>query len=264
MPAVLRLCCSERRWPFCWSTDPFSGEYAIVRSACRYFERQSTLNMTEQDQLNELAHIRGLMDRSTRFLSLSGLSGVFAGVVALVGSQLAQYHIGKALGPAADVLTYGTGDGYTAADNLLLTLLADALMVLGVALLGAAWFTWRRSRRTGQNLWDASARRLMISMLVPLAAGGIFCLALFFYGLPGLVPPATLVFYGLSLCSASRDSLDEFRWLCLSELLLGIVALFWIEAGLMFWALGFGVLHIFYGALMYLRYERKGSASEQA
>lgn len=220
--------------------------------------------MTEQDQLNELAHIRGLMDRSTRFLSLSGLSGVFAGAVALVGAQVAQYHITKTIGSGTDVLTYGTGEGYTTADDLLITLLVDAVLVLGVALLGAIWFTWRRGRRTGQNLWDASARRLMISMLVPLAAGGIFSLALFYYGLPGLVPPATLVFYGLALFSASRYTLDEIRWLGLSELILGVVALFWIEAGLMFWALGFGVLHIFYGALMYLRYERKGSVSEQA
>lgn len=219
--------------------------------------------MTENDPVQELARIRGLMDRSTRFLSLSGLSGVFAGTVALAGAGLARYHMKTMLGPASDVLTYGTGQGYTDADELLLTLITDAVLVLFVALLGAFWFTWRRSRRTGQYLMDASARRLMVNMFVPLSVGGIFCLALFYYGLPGLVAPATLVFYGLALFNASKFTLDEIRWLGLSELVLGIIALFWLEAGLMFWALGFGVLHILYGGLMYLRHER-GPVAEEA
>jgi hypothetical protein len=176
--------------------------------------------MTQHDQLKELAHIRGLMDRSTRFLSLSGLSGVIAGVLALV--------------------------------------------VLVTALLGAFWFTWRRTRKVGQSLFDAAARRLAINMLLPLAGGGVFCLALLYYGLPGLVPPATLVFYGLALLNASKYTLDEIRWLGLSELVLGLIASFWVGAGLLFWALGFGVLHIFYGALMYLRHERKETLGERA
>ncbi|MBK8340447.1 MAG: hypothetical protein IPK99_10860 [Flavobacteriales bacterium] len=217
--------------------------------------------MTPNDQLKELARIRGLMDRSTRFLSLSGLSGVVAGVVALAGATLARYHITQSLAPGADVLTYGTGRGYDQADELLLTLIADAALVLVLALLGAFWFTWRRGHRTGQHLWDASARRLMINMLVPLGVGGVFSLALFYYGLPGLVAPATLVFYGLALFSASKYTLDEIRWLGASELVLGVVALFWLDAALLFWALGFGVLHIFYGGLMYLRYERVSKES---
>ncbi|MBX2974030.1 MAG: hypothetical protein KF797_13110 [Flavobacteriales bacterium] len=212
--------------------------------------------MTNNDPTQELAHIRGLMERSTRFLSLSGLSGVVAGVVALGGATLARYHITEALAPGADVLTYGTGRGYSQVDDLRVTLIMDAALVLFMALLGAFWFTWRRSRRTGQHLWDVSARRLMTNMMVPLGVGGIFCLALFYYGLPGLVVPATLVFYGLALFNASKYTLDEIRWLGVSELMLGVVALFWLDAALLFWAIGFGVLHIFYGGLMYLRHER--------
>ncbi|MBK7240828.1 MAG: hypothetical protein IPI00_11770 [Flavobacteriales bacterium] len=218
--------------------------------------------MEKNDQLNDLAHIRGLMDRSTRFLSLSGISGVIAGVVALGGAALAQHHIAEALGSSRDVLTYGTGSEYGQVDELLVTLITDAAMVLVIALSGAAWFTWRRAKRTGQNMWDASAKRLLWNMMIPLSAGGIFCLALFYYGLPGLVPPATLVFYGLALFNASKFTLDEVKWLGISELVLGIIALFWLQAGLMFWALGFGVLHIFYGGLMYLRYERKDAINK--
>jgi hypothetical protein len=212
--------------------------------------------MTERNPAHELAHIRGLMERSTRFLSLSGLSGVVAGVIALGGATLARFHINEALAPDADALTYDLQRGQGYAADLRLTLVMDAALVLFLALLGAFWFTWRRSRRTGQDLWDKSAQRLMLNLMVPLSVGGVFCLALFYYGLPGLVAPATLVFYGLALFNASKYTLDEIRWLGVSELVLGLIALFWLEAALLFWAIGFGVLHIFYGGLMYLRHER--------
>ena len=129
-------------------------------------------------------------------------------------------------------------------------------IVLAVALLGALWFTWRRSKRTGQGLWGASARRMALNLFLPLVAGGLFSLALIVHGAVGMVPAATLVFYGLALINASKYTLDEIRWLGLSESVLGVVAAFWADAGLLFWALGFGVLHIFYGGLMYLRHER--------
>lgn len=214
--------------------------------------------MTDHSTLKDLAHIRGLMDRSTRFLSLSGLSGVVAGLVALVGAYLARGHY-LALQWGARTFGYGpdpTGRSGDMALDHVLFLLADGMGVLLVALLGAFWFTWRRSRRMGITLWDRSARRLMINLMLPLVAGGGFCLALLFHGQALMVPSATLVFYGLALLNASKYTLDEIRWLGISEMLLGIIASFWIGAGLLFWALGFGVLHIFYGAVMYLRHER--------
>lgn len=213
--------------------------------------------MDQNDARSDIAHIRSLMERSTRFISLSGLSGVFAGAVALAGAWVAQHHVAGHAGSRGDALTYGSlRRAEVPFDDLTVTLLLDAVAVLGVALLGAFWFTWRRSRRMGQGLWDASARRLTWNLLIPLAAGGITCLALMYHGLPGLVAPATLVFYGLALLNASKYTLEEIRWLALSELVLGMVASFWVGAGLMFWALGFGVLHIVYGGLMWMRHER--------
>ncbi len=219
--------------------------------------------MDQNDPRSDLAHIRSLMERSTRFISLSGLSGVFAGVVALGGAWLAQHHVAGQPGSRYDSVTYGVMrrvPAYLYWDELTITLLFDAVAVLAVALLGAFWFTWRRSKRMGQGLWDPSARRLAWNLFIPLAAGGIVCLALMYHGLPGLVAPATLVFYGLALLNASKYTLDEIRWLALSELALGVVASFWIGAGLMFWALGFGVLHIVYGGLMWVRHERGANA----
>ncbi len=218
--------------------------------------------MTEQDHLKELGHIRGLMDRSTRFLSLSGLSGIWAGIVALGGAYVAKQYIEAFTHPSTDPLSYGLIRGDQRYSVLLGILAGDAVVVLFLALLGSFWFTWRRARRTGQTLWDLSARRLFWNLSVPLIAGGLFCLALLLYGLPGVALSATLIFYGLALLNASKYTLDEIRWLGLSEAALGVVAAFWPSAGLLFWALGFGVLHIFYGGLMYLRYERGQRANE--
>jgi len=221
--------------------------------------------MNEQDHLGELARIRGLMDRSTRFLSLSGLSGVIAGTAALVGAYAAHEHYQAIswsgryplIGAMMTVMPSEWLEG--AARDHVRFLVIDGLVVLAVALLGALWFTWRRSKRTGQSLWDASARRLMVNLFLPLIAGGLFALALLLNGALLMVPSATLVFYGLALLNASKYTLDEVRWLGLSEAALGVAAAFWPTAGLLFWALGFGVLHIFYGGLMYLRHERSAA-----
>lgn len=212
--------------------------------------------MQRTDAHDELARIRGLMDRSTRFLSLSGLSGVVAGVVALLGAFAAQWYMRDALLVSEHPITYH--DEYISETEYRKHLMVLALMAIAVlvtALAGALWFTWRRTRRMGQFLFNATSLRLLMAMLVPLAGGGIFCLALLLHGLPGLVPASTLVFYGLALVNASKFTLDEIRWLGYSELVLGLCGLFWPGAGLMFWAIGFGVLHVFYGALMYVRHE---------
>ncbi len=211
--------------------------------------------MNPRNHLDELTHIRGLMEKSTRFISLSGLSGVAAGVAGLVGAFLAQEHYRALLGLGSRM--YGPSQNADEAFREHVSyLIADGAMVLLVALAAALWFTWRRSRRTGQGMWDGSARRLLVNLFIPLFVGGLFALALLASGAVHLVPAATLVFYGLALLNASKYTLDEIRWLGLSEALLGVVAAFWPGAGLLFWALGFGVLHIFYGGLMYLRHER--------
>lgn len=215
------------------------------------------------NDVHDLQHIRSLMDRSTRFLSLSGLSGVSAGAIALLGAFVAHRYIGAHLDVPREPLTYGEdGTGTSIYWEHMTYLATVASSVLVLALGSAFWFTWRRSRKLGHGLFDRTARRLALNLLIPLAAGGIFCLALLYHGLPGLVPSTTLLFYGLALLNASKYTLDEVRWLGLSEVVLGLIAAFWIEAGLLFWAIGFGVLHIFYGGLMYLRHDRRDGRTE--
>jgi hypothetical protein len=131
-----------------------------------------------------------------------------------------------------------------------------AAAVFAIALAGAIYFTTRKARRKGLPVWDKMSRRLLINLAIPLIMGGIFIIALTRYGLAGLVAPTTLIFYGLALLNASKYTLNDIRYLGVSQLVLGAISLFNLGYGLEFWAIGFGILHIVYGIVMYRKYER--------
>ncbi|SDF00068.1 hypothetical protein SAMN04487996_108167 [Dyadobacter soli] len=208
-----------------------------------------------QDSLHTLNEIRNLMERSSKFLSLSGLSGVFAGIFALIGAAAA--HIRFKTDWMADILIpLGTYNGHTRSD-VIRFLLADGICVLVCSLAVCIILTVRRGRKKGLTVWNGSSKRLLIAMLIPLTTGGIFCLAMLHYGFVWLVFPVTLLFYGLALVNASRFTYPEVFYMGISEIGIGCVALFLTGYSLIFWAIGFGLLHIFYGLTMYNRYERE-------
>lgn len=212
-----------------------------------------------QDPLAQLTEIRAIMERSSRFLSLSGLSGVGAGVVALAGTAVAYYYLEM----QSLVHNYRTLDLTTVAERraMLPFLLGLSVAVIAVALLVAAFFTLRRTRRAGlASIWTAPARRLALALLVPLVVGGLFCLKLFLSGAPELVMSGLLLFYGLALLSGSKYTLDEIKYLGILQIALGLVALLLPGQGLVLFGAGFGFGHIFYGSVMYNRYERPAGA----
>lgn len=211
------------------------------------------------DPLAQLTEIRAIMERSSRFISLSGLSGVGAGVVALAGAGAGHWFLRREYGNQGFLrLLESTEQERTL---VLPYLMALAAGMIGAALAVAIFFTLRRARRTGTGLWNSLGRRLALSLAIPLVAGGLFCLALFVRGAVSLVIPGMLLFYGLALLNASKYTLDEIRWLGLTQIGLGLVAVLLPGAGLLFFALGFGLGHIGYGLVMYNRYERKQDAA---
>jgi len=212
------------------------------------------------DPLAQLTEIRAIMERSSRFLSLSGLSGVGAGVVALAGAAAGHFYLQNHYLGGYRQLVEGSADERAAALPFLLRL---AGVMIGVALLVAFFFTQRRTRHAGQALWGGPARRLALALAVPLVAGGLFCLRLYLGGDAGMVVPGLLVFYGVALLNASKYTLDEIRGLGITEIALGLVAMLHPGGGLVYFALGFGLGHIGYGLLMYNRYERPASAPAQ-
>ncbi|OON69021.1 hypothetical protein [Hymenobacter sp. CRA2] len=225
------------------------------------------------DPLAQLAEIRSIMERSSRFISLSGLSGVGAGVVALAGAAFGHWYLNTQFGGKNGVELYGASFGskegfvhlIEGSPDLRLSTLPFLLMLaLGIiALAGgvAVFFTQRRTRSSGRSLWDPVVRRLFWSMAIPLVAGGLFCLQLYLRGAVGLVVPAMLIFYGVALLNASKYTLDEIKLLGISEIAIGLVASLAPNWAFLFFALGFGLCHIGYGLLMYNRYERQAHAA---
>lgn len=207
-----------------------------------------------QESLDALKDIRTLMERSSRFISLSGLSGVSAGIFALLGAALAAWYLGRFDQEELSYEHFRNFERWGIKAGVFIAL--DAAFVLIFAILSAIYFTTRKAKKKGQPIWDALTRRLILSLAVPLLAGGVFILALLYHGIVGLVAPSTLVFYGLGLVNASKYTLDDVRQLGYVEIILGLITCFNIGYGLESWALGFGVLHIVYGAYMYYKYER--------
>lgn len=207
------------------------------------------------EQLEQIREIRNMMERSSRFISLSGLSGVFAGFFALAGAGAFYVFVNSNV-------NYGYSrvfHDFPATINIdfVRFCLLDAGAILVCSILSAIFFTTRNARSKGQAIWDASARRLITNLAIPLVAGGLYCLVLLNYRLIGLIAPTTLIFYGIALVGASKYTLDEIRWLGISEIILGLINCVFIGYGVTFWAIGFGVLHIIYGLMMYVRYEAK-------
>lgn len=203
------------------------------------------INKVEED----LASIRHLMERSVRFLSLSGLTGILAGTFALIGSVVAYFLVYYPNTP------FGFRVRYVNGQEVIIQLLFTAGFVLFASLVSGYILTVGKARRKGLKVWDNSSRRLLVSMAVPLAAGGIFILALLSRGYFMIVAPACLLFYGLALLNGSHFTYSDVRYLGYFQIGLGLLCAFFPGFGLIFWALGFGVLHIVYGIIMHYKYE---------
>lgn len=222
------------------------------------------MNRNPHEQLKE---IHSLMERSTRFMSLSGWTGVMAGVYSLLGAAAAYYVIFRMNFPAGNpppqIEPYGTGRAvsYNYPHGLYDLFSDKNLLLTGIAILvilfsgGTAFYQSSvKAKKQGLKLWNSTTKRLFVQVAIPLAAGGLFCIALLYYGNAGLIAPSMLIFYGLALLNGSKYTLKEFHSLALCEIALGALSLFFIGYGLYFWAIGFGILHIIYGILMQKRY----------
>lgn len=214
-----------------------------------YFELQSTF-MEEKEIYTELSSIRNLMERSAKFISLSGLSGIMAGIYALIGAGLGYYIV---YGSSSD-LQYR--DYYVNEQEIVWRLFFIALLVLLLSLTTGIWLTLRKASKKNQNVWNPASKNLLVSMAIPLFTGGIFILILLFRGYYGIVAPASLIFYGLSLVAASHYTYTDVKWLGILEILLGLLATLLPGYGIVFWTIGFGVLHIVYGSIMHFKYDR--------
>ncbi len=215
---------------------------------------------TQEQSLNDLQHIKKMMERSSRFVSLSGLSGVSAGLCALIGATVAHPYVVGTKDFIIDSNTFvaqAMANDYSIILNTYLFWISAATFI--AALISSFFFTYIKSKKDGTPLWGITAKRLIINVSIPVIVGGLFLLNLMQFRTFGLIAPGCLIFYGLGLINASKFTLDEIRYLGYAQILLGVINLWFVGFGIYFWAAGFGIMHIVYGVYMWFKYEKASS-----
>ena len=201
--------------------------------------------MEKQKYIEDIEAIKDMMDRSSKFISLSGLSGVLAGTFALIAAYLAYSTVNE----GKDFMEYEKAV-LTMSSLSKLLLIAISTIVLSVGC--GIFLTTRKARKLNQSIFDKQAQLMLTHLAIPLITGGVLCVILLLKGGVALVAPLTLIFYGLALVNASKYAVDAMRTLGLIEIALGLLATWFLGYGLIFWAIGFGVMHIIYGIFMHL------------
>jgi len=201
--------------------------------------------MDSNNYLKDISEIKNMMNKSSRFISLSGLSGILAGIYALVGASIAYY------------LVSNSARGYLILDGTIYRIcLAILFGVATLSALTAIYLTTKKAKKNGEKIWDSSSKRLLINFLIPMVAGGIYILIILNQGRYGHTAALMLLFYGLALINASKYSLGDIRYLGYTQLILGLICALLPSYGFWFWVIGFGFMHIIYGTIMYLKYDR--------
>jgi len=202
--------------------------------------------MESKDYLKDISEIKNLMNKSSRFISLSGLSGILAGIYALIGAAAAYWLVMNH--------SYGTLklDG-----TVFRLVMLDLFLVAFLSVVTAIFLTTRKAKKNKEKIWDNSSRRLILNFLIPLVVGGIYILIILGHQKYGQTGALMLIFYGLALVNASKYSIGDIRYLGFIEIILGLICA-WIPGyGFWIWVLGFGIMHIIYGTIMYYKYDRK-------
>ena len=195
-------------------------------------------------QTEDIKVIREMMERSSKFQAINGLSLVIAGLTAVVGAAFAYFYLRDS--SQADFNK----------TDVTWILLADALVVLGLAIGAITLFSWRKAKNNNQNLFNKVMMRAAYNLMIPLAAGGIFSLVLLYNGNIGYLASVTLIFYGLALINASKFTVGEIHFLGICEVIVGLLAAVYLYHGIYWWTIGFGIFHIIFGITMYFKYDK--------
>lgn len=202
--------------------------------------------MSQEDYLKDLSEIKNLMSKSSKFISLNGLSGILAGMYALMGAVYAYWLVSQ------------TRTDYLIFNGVVFRLVILDLLIVGALSVGTAIFlTTKKASRNHEKIWDSLTKRLLTSFIVPLVAGGIYILILLNQQHYGQTAALMLLFYGLALLNASKYTLGDIKYLGYTQTILGLLCAILPDFGFWFWTLGFGVMHVIYGASMYYKYDRK-------
>ncbi len=193
----------------------------------------------KEQYIDEIKAIKQMMEQSSRFLSLSGLSGILIGIYALIGAYIAN-------------LAFHSGLEIT---DLIKKMLGLALIVLLISLATVLILTYRKTVSDGYKVWNKGTRLMILNLAVPLITGGVLTTVFLMKGYYGSIAASLLVFYGLALINAAKYTRQEIYYMGLCQIILGIIAAFIPNQSILLWAFGFGFVHILYGTIMHFRYD---------
>ena len=202
--------------------------------------------MESNDYLKDISEIKNMMNKSSRFISLSGLSGILAGIYAIIGATIAYW------------LVTTSQRGYLILDGEIFRICVFILLMVALfSIVTAIILTTRKAKKNGVKIWDATSKRLVVNFLIPLVVGALYILIILGQEKYGQTGGLKLRFYGLALVNASKYSIGDIRYLGYIEIVLGLLGALYPGYGFWFWVLGFGVMHIIYGTWMHFKYDRK-------
>ncbi|OMP30218.1 hypothetical protein [Mangrovimonas sp. DI 80] len=201
--------------------------------------------MESKDYLKDITEIKNLMNKSSRFISLSGLSGILAGIYALIGASVAYW------------LVANSDREYLILDGMIFKLvMLDLFLIAFLSAVTGVILTTRKAKKAGEKIWDGASKRLVINFLIPLVVGGIYILIILGQQKYGQTGALMLIFYGLALINASKYSIGDIRYLGFAEIILGLICALYPGYGFWLWVIGFGLMHIIYGTWMHFKYDR--------
>ncbi len=195
--------------------------------------------MNKDKALESVNEIKELMEKSSKFISISGFAAIMAGIYASIGASII-------------VLIPSLTD-------TLEPMIIVAAAVLAASAITACILSYNKSKRMRQKFFSKLAYRALWNFSLPMLTGGILCISILCHGYYGIVSSITLLFYGLTLVNVSKFTYSNIAWLGYAFICLGIIDSFWEGHSLLFWTIGFGGFHILYGILFYIHYERKKS-----
>ena len=207
----------------------------------------------------DISLIKNLMEKSSKFSNLSGYAIATTGLLALLGAVFVYFDLGISI--SEKYISYAELINQTGNANSIYTKIKLLVIIASLILLTSLLILYvtakLKSERHDINLFNSSFSRALKSLFIPVLSGGIFCGFLILHKMYGLVAPATLIFYGLGLISASKYSYNELELLGYLELLLGTIASYYMGSGLLFWMIGFGIGHIVLGVFIHYKYDKK-------
>ncbi len=213
--------------------------------------------MKEQEIRDTLSDIRNMMERSQKVLFLEGTAGIVVAVWALLGAV------------AVSLVLYGTVSPlWGATVNPIRQPDWDTFLIVAIicaSVFCAAFMTvWlmskHRASREGLDFsFDAGTRRLLGNFFTAMVTGGLVCLTPIFNDLWNLIPGFMLVFYGLAvvLISPIAFKISITKYLGYAEIVIGVAALAFSSFGMMFWTIGFCILHLIWGIWFKIWFDRK-------